>query len=64
MCQNPFRKKKCSDQSIAVILQIKGESYEICYNCWFGKRKDGKDGLGESNWQWNESGSEEYKNGN
>ena len=34
MCQNPFRKKKCPNQDVEVIIRYKGENLDICSKCW------------------------------
>lgn len=59
-CQNPFRKRKCGRPDIAVLIQVGNKYYPICWRCWHGKKKSGKDGVGESNWQWGEWGKAEY----
>ena len=60
LCQNPFRKRKCGRPDVVALIQVKEKVYPICARCWMGIKKSGKDGLGESNWQWGDWGKKEY----
>ena len=60
-CGNPFRKRKCGRPDTVVVINVKGRYIPICSKCWFGTRKSGKNGIGESNWQFGEWGKKEYE---
>lgn len=55
-CENPFRKRRCGRTDIAVYIMVKEKRIPICTRCWLGKKKDGSDGLAESDHSWGEWG--------